>query len=54
MEGVEEVRQQGEKRLFWRAKIGGKTKEWESELQNRFLINRSHGKISMEVRTLEA
>jgi uncharacterized membrane protein len=32
MEGVEEVRQEGEKRLFWRAKIGGKVKEWEAEI----------------------
>ena len=32
MEGVEEVRQEGEKRLFWRATIGGKTKEWEAEI----------------------
>jgi hypothetical protein len=27
MEGVEEVRQEDRKRLFWRAKIGGKVKE---------------------------
>ena len=32
MEGVEEVRQQGDKHLFWRAKIGGKVKEWEAEI----------------------
>ncbi|MBV8227061.1 MAG: DUF2382 domain-containing protein [Verrucomicrobia bacterium] len=32
MEGVEEVRQEGNKRLFWRATIGGKTKEWEAEI----------------------
>jgi uncharacterized protein (TIGR02271 family) len=32
MEGVEEVRQEDEKRLFWRAKIGGKVKEWEAEI----------------------
>jgi Polyketide cyclase / dehydrase and lipid transport/Protein of unknown function (DUF2934) len=32
MEGVEEVRQEDEKRLFWRAKIGGKVKEWKSEI----------------------
>ena len=32
MEGVEEVRQEGDKRLFWRAKIGGKVKEWEAEI----------------------
>jgi uncharacterized protein (TIGR02271 family) len=32
MEGVEEVRQEGEKRLFWKAKIAGKVKEWEAEI----------------------
>ncbi|MBV9275049.1 MAG: DUF2382 domain-containing protein [Verrucomicrobia bacterium] len=32
MEGIEEVRQEGEKRLFWRAKIGAKVKEWEAEI----------------------
>jgi uncharacterized protein (TIGR02271 family) len=32
MEGVEEVRQEDRKRLFWRAKIGGKVKEWEAEI----------------------
>src|SRR5260370_35336291 len=34
MEGVEEVRQEGKKRLFWKAKIGGKVKEWEAEITN--------------------
>jgi uncharacterized membrane protein len=32
MSGVEEVRQQGDTRLFWRANIGGKTVEWEAEI----------------------
>src|ERR1700716_303262 len=32
MEGVEQVRQEGDKRLFWRANIGGKVKEWEAEI----------------------
>ena len=32
MEGVEEVRQQGDKRLHWRAKIGGKTQEWDADI----------------------
>jgi uncharacterized protein (TIGR02271 family) len=32
MEGVEEVRQEGEKFLFWKAKIAGKVKEWEAEI----------------------
>ena len=34
MEGVEEVRQQGDKHLFWRAKVGGKVKEWQAEITN--------------------
>jgi uncharacterized protein (TIGR02271 family) len=34
MEGVAEVRQEGEKRLFWKAWIGGKVKEWEAEITN--------------------
>jgi uncharacterized membrane protein len=32
MEGIEEVRQEGDKRLFWKAKIGGKVKQWEAEI----------------------
>jgi uncharacterized protein (TIGR02271 family) len=32
MEGVEEVRREGDKRLFWRSKIGGTVKEWEAEI----------------------
>jgi uncharacterized membrane protein len=32
MEGVEEVKQLDEKRLHWRAKIGGKTEEWSAHL----------------------
>src|SRR5687767_3212568 len=32
MEGVEEVRQMGDKRLFWKAEVAGKTKEWEAEI----------------------
>ena len=35
MEGVEEVHQEGEKRLFWKAKIAGRVKEWEAEITNR-------------------
>jgi uncharacterized protein (TIGR02271 family) len=34
MDGVEEVRQEGEKRLFWKAKIAGRVKEWEAEITN--------------------
>jgi uncharacterized protein (TIGR02271 family) len=34
MEGVEEVRQEGKNRLFWKAKIAGKVKEWEAEITN--------------------
>ena len=32
MEGVEEVRQLDDKRLHWRAKIAGKTEEWNAEI----------------------
>ena len=32
MEGVEEVRQEGDKRLLWKARIAGKVKEWEAEI----------------------
>jgi uncharacterized protein YndB with AHSA1/START domain len=32
MEGVDEVRRDGPNRLFWKAKIGGKEKEWEAEI----------------------
>ena len=34
MEGVEEVRQEGKNRLFWKAKIAGKVKEWEAQITN--------------------
>jgi uncharacterized membrane protein len=32
MDGVREVRQLGDKRLHWRAEIGGKEKEWDTEI----------------------
>ncbi|MBV8377702.1 MAG: DUF2934 domain-containing protein [Verrucomicrobia bacterium] len=32
MDGVEEVRQERPNRLFWRATIGGKDKQWEAEI----------------------
>lgn len=32
MEGVEEVQQLGDKRLHWKAEIGGKHKEWDAEI----------------------
>jgi uncharacterized membrane protein len=32
MEGVDEVRQLDDKRLHWKARIGGKTKEWDAEI----------------------
>jgi uncharacterized membrane protein len=32
MEGVEEVRQLDDRRLFWRAQIWDKTEEWEAEI----------------------
>src|ERR1700693_1314752 len=34
MEVVEEVLQEGKKRLFWKAKIAGRVKEWEAEITN--------------------
>ena len=30
MEGVEEIRQLDDKRLYWRANVGGKEKEWDA------------------------
>lgn len=33
MEGVDEVRQIDDRRLFWRAAIGGRTVEWDAEIQ---------------------
>ena len=32
MDGVESVRQLDDKRLHWRANIGGKVKEWDAEI----------------------
>jgi uncharacterized membrane protein len=32
MEGVAQVRQLDDKRLHWKAKIGGKTEEWDAEI----------------------
>ncbi|MES2570687.1 MAG: SRPBCC family protein [Verrucomicrobiota bacterium] len=32
MEGVDEVRQISDKRLFWKARLWGKTEEWEAEI----------------------
>ena len=32
MEGVEEVRQQGDTHTFWRASIAGKTEEWTADI----------------------
>ena len=32
MDGVQEVRQIDEKRLYWRAEIAGKTADWEAEI----------------------
>jgi uncharacterized membrane protein len=32
MEGVQEVRQLDDRRLLWRAEIGGRPKEWEAEI----------------------
>src|SRR5258707_350577 len=32
MESVDEIRQDGPKKLFWKAKIAGKDKKWEAEI----------------------
>jgi uncharacterized membrane protein len=32
MEGVQEVRQLDDKRLHWRAEVGGKAEEWDAEI----------------------
>lgn len=32
MEGVEEVRQKDDRHLHWRARVGGKTEEWDAEI----------------------
>ena len=32
MEGVKEVRQEGDTHLLWRADVGGKDEEWEAEI----------------------
>jgi uncharacterized membrane protein len=53
MEGVEEVRQEGEKRLFWKAKIAGRVKEWEAESQTKFPIKGLLGKVSTGARIQE-
>src|SRR5207253_6508562 len=34
MEGVKEVRQLDDKRLYWRAEIAGKEKEWNAEISD--------------------
>jgi Polyketide cyclase / dehydrase and lipid transport len=39
-EGVEGVRQEGDKKFFWRAKIGGKVKEWEARITDQILDQR--------------
>lgn len=40
MEGVEEVRQLDDKRLFWRAQIAGKHTEWEAEIYEQIADSR--------------
>ena len=32
MEGVEEVKQLDDRRLYWKAEVGGKEKEWDAEI----------------------
>jgi uncharacterized membrane protein len=53
MDGVEEVRQEGNNRLFWKAKIAGKAKEWDAEITDQVPDKRIAWKVSMEVRILE-
>jgi uncharacterized membrane protein len=53
MEGVEEVRQEGEKRLFWKAKIAGRVKEWEAEITNQVPDQRIAWEVSTGARTQE-
>ena len=53
MEGVEEVRQEGNNRLFWRAKIGGKVKEWEAEITEQVPDQGFPGRVLTVVPTLE-
>ncbi|HEX6563455.1 MAG TPA: SRPBCC family protein [Chthoniobacterales bacterium] len=58
MEGVDEVRQDGPNRLFWKARIGGKEKQWEAELTeqipNRRIAWRSvEGALNMGAVTFE-
>src|SRR5215469_7888868 len=36
MEGVEEIRKDGPKKLFWRVNIGGIQKQWEAEITAEF------------------
>jgi uncharacterized membrane protein len=40
MEGVQEVKQLDDKRLLWRASIGGKEKVWEAEITEQIPDNR--------------
>ena len=43
MEGVEEVKQHGDKKLHWRANIAGKQEEWDAEITEQEPDMRSHG-----------
>ncbi len=40
MEGIEEVRQLSDKRLFWWAQLLGKTEEWEAEIYEQIVDER--------------
>jgi uncharacterized membrane protein len=40
MEGVEEVRQLDDRRLHWRAKVGGRETEWDAEITEQIPDNR--------------
>src|SRR6201987_3247282 len=41
MQGVEEVRREGDKGLFWRANVGGKIKEWQAAINRQVADERN-------------
>jgi hypothetical protein len=48
---IEVIRQECEKRLFWKAKIAGESKNGKPKLRTKFLTRGLLGKVSTEVRT---
>ena len=51
MKSIEEVRQEGDKRLFWRARIGGKVKSGKPRSLINFPTSGSPGKAWVELFT---